>query len=158
MKAAVIFMSSHGTTRKAVEILSQNLGGSVDLINLKENPNPGLTGYDGVIVGGSIHAGSVQKNIRQFIDRNKEILLTKKIGLFLCCMYEGDLAQKQFETAFPQDLREKAQAIGLFGGEFIFSTMNFIERQIVKKVSGITSDVSKIDSDAIQRFAVQFNQ
>lgn len=60
-------------------------------------------------------------------------------------MFEGDKAAKQFETSFPIELREISISNGLFGGEFIFAKMNLLERTIVKKVSGVNNDVSKLD-------------
>ena len=72
-------------------------------------------------------------------------------------MYEGEEAKKQFEKGYPEELRNAAIAHGLFGGEFLFSKMNFIERKIIKKISGVTSDVFKLDLDAIKKFADEIN-
>lgn len=83
--------------------------------------------------------------------------MTKHLGLFLCCMFEGEKAEQQFEATYPKELREHSSANGLFGGEFMISKMNFLERQIVKKVAGVTSDVSKINVEEIERFANKYN-
>ena len=48
-------------------------------------------------------------------------------------------------------------ANGIFGGEFLVSKMNFIERQIVKKVNGITVDTSNLDTTAIMTFVMKIN-
>lgn len=157
MKTAIVFSSSHGTTEKAAHLLKENLVGEVELIDLRKQPNPDIGEYNPVIIGSSIHAGSMQAKVKNFIGKNQNVLLDKKIGLFLCCMYEGDEAKKQFEKGYPEELREAAISHGLFGGEFIFSKMNFIERKIIKKISGVTSDVSKLDHDAIKKFAGEFN-
>lgn len=157
MKTAIVYSSSHGTTEKAAQLLKENLVGEVELINLKKNSDPDMGEYGSVIVGSSIHAGSIQAKVKSFIGKNLNVLLDKKIGLFLCCMYEGEEARKQYEKGYPEELRKAALAQGLFGGEFIFSKMNFIERKIIKKISGVTSDVSKIDYDAIKKFASEFN-
>lgn len=156
MKTAIIYASSHGTTEKAAQLLKENLVGEVERINLKKYPNPDMAEYDAVIIGSSIHAGSIQGKVKKFLGDNHNALLTKKIGLFLCCMHEGEEAQKQYEKGYPEELRQAAISHGLFGGEFIFSKMNFIERKIIKKISGVTSDVSKLDYDAIKRFAAAF--
>ncbi|MCK5056889.1 MAG: hypothetical protein KAT34_09555 [Candidatus Aminicenantes bacterium] len=44
-------------------------------------------------------------------------------------------------------------AAGLFGGEFNFYMMNFLEKAIVKKVAGVTDSISKIKGDQINQFA-----
>jgi menaquinone-dependent protoporphyrinogen oxidase len=157
MKTAIIYSSSHGTTEKAAHLLRENLVGEVELINLKKLPNPDMEEYESVIIGSSVHAGSIQGKVKNFIGKNLNVLLAKKIGLFLCCMHEGEEAKKQFEKGYPEELRDIAISNGLFGGEFIFSKMNFIERKIIKKISGVTSDVSKLDHDAIKKFADEIN-
>ncbi|MCO1604244.1 flavodoxin domain-containing protein [Desulfosporosinus nitroreducens] len=157
MRTLIIFSSSHGTTEKAAQLLKKQLNGEVELINLKKLSNPPLTDYDSVILGSSIYAGSVKSKVKQFIKQNQKSLMTKHLGLFLCCMFEGEKAEQQFETTYPKELREHSKANGLFGGEFMVSKMNFIERQIVKKVAGVTSDVSKINVEEIERFAKKLN-
>ncbi|PLS07174.1 flavodoxin domain-containing protein [Neobacillus cucumis] len=158
MKSLIVYCSSHGTTEKVVGILSENLAGEVTSIDLKkEKSNLNLNDYDAVIIGGSIHAGMIQRRIKKFLQTYHDELLEKELGLFLVCMREGELAVEQFNHAYPQDLRKNSAALGLFGGEFLVSKMNFFERQVVKKVDGITTDQSKIDLEAIKEFASRFN-
>ncbi len=153
MSTAIVYITKHGCTGKASRILGEKLGNDVTVINLKSDGEPDLSLYDTVIVGGSIHVGKIQRRIKKFIEKHREELLTKRIGLYLCCMYEGETAEKQFEEAYPLELRDHACAIGLFGGEFDFSKMNFFERMIVKKVASIEESVSRLDPGAIEEFA-----
>lgn len=157
MKVLIVFTSSHGTTEKAAHMLCELISGEVDILDLKVNANPDILQYDAVIIGASIHAGAISRKEKKFITHNQDLLATKKIGLFLCCMWEGEVAQEQFEKAFPKALRDISIANGLFGGEFVFKKMNFIEKQIVKIVNGATEDVSKLDIDAIKEFADKMN-
>ncbi|MBU9721223.1 MULTISPECIES: flavodoxin domain-containing protein [Bacillaceae] len=158
MKTLVVYCSSHGTTEKAARLLRDKLNGETYLIDLKkEKLLVDINIYDAVIIGGSIHMGNVQGRIRTFIRKYHNEIVMKKVGLFLCCMREGDIAEEQFDRAFPTTVREVAVAKGIFGGEFIVSKMNYIEKIIVKKVSGTTEDVSKLDTDSIDQFARSFN-
>ncbi|MEH7417615.1 flavodoxin domain-containing protein [Neobacillus drentensis] len=158
MKSLIVYCSSHGTTEKVVGILSEYLAGEVVSVDLKkDNHNIDLEKYDAVIIGGSIHAGMIQRRIKKFIHAFHEKLVDKELGLFLVCMREGDLAVEQFNNAYPQDLRKNSVALGLFGGEFLVSKMNFFERQVVKKVDGITADQYKLDFEAIREFTSRFN-
>lgn len=127
------------------------------MVDLKKCSNLSLSDYNSVIIGSSIYAGSVKSKLKQFIKQNQTALASKKLGLFLCCMYEGDKATKQFETAYPAELREHSTSNGLFGGEFILSNLNFFERKIIKMIDGVTTDVTKIDVDEIKNFADKFN-
>jgi menaquinone-dependent protoporphyrinogen oxidase len=158
MKSLIVYCSSHGTTEKAVRFLSEGLKGEVLAVDLKrEKVKYDLRDYDTVIIGGSIHVGNIQRKIKQFISHNLVPLLEKEVGLFLCCMRDGETAIEQFNNAFPQELRKNSAAMGLFGGEFLLSEMNFLEKQIVKKVSGATIDQSNLDYDAIKEFVSKIN-
>ena len=126
--------------------------GEVDVIDLKDTPSPALVKYRTVLIGGSIHAGQIQKKVRAFCRDHEEELRQKTLGLFLCCMEKGEKAKNQFDTVFPEALRSHAAAQGLFGGEFDFDRMNFLERKIVKKVAGVEGNVSSISDEAIERF------
>jgi menaquinone-dependent protoporphyrinogen oxidase len=158
MKSLIVYCSSHGTTEKAARLLKEQLDGVVTIVDLKRDTVPDLTSYEAVVIGGSIHAGNIQRKVKQFILQHQNDLLTKRIGLFLCCMYEGEKAKEQFELAFPKELRERSLSNGLFGGEFIFTKMNFLERQIVKKVVGIKDDQSTFNEQNIKEFVQQLNQ
>ena len=126
------------------------------LIDLEKNPNPDISQADRIILGGSIHAGMVQKSIKDFYTRNRNTLLQKELGLYLCCMMKEEEVS-QFENAFPEDLRKHARASLLPGGEFNFSKMNFFEKTIVKKVSGVKENISMIDEMKIFEFCQSFS-
>ncbi|MEH7353549.1 flavodoxin domain-containing protein [Neobacillus drentensis] len=158
MKSLIVYCSSHGTTEKVVGLLSENLVGEVLSVDLKrEKTIFDVKDFDTVIIGGSIHAGQIQRRIKKFIQNHHEELLEKELGLFLVCMRDGEMAIDQFNNAFPQELRKNSVVMGLFGGEFLVSKMNFFERQVVKKVDGITKDQSKLDLNAIKEFTSRLN-
>ncbi|MBS8266553.1 flavodoxin [Mesobacillus boroniphilus] len=159
MKSLIVYCSTHGTTAKATHLLRKQIEGDVIVINLdKTKLHSDLELFDSVVIGGSIHAGSIQGKIKKFMKEHEDVLERKNLGLFLCCMREGQEAHLQFENAFPPNLREAAIAKGLFGGEFVFSKMNFFEKIIAKSVSGETTDLSKLDVGAINEFANTFNR
>jgi menaquinone-dependent protoporphyrinogen oxidase len=156
MNTLIVYMTSHGCAEKSAMILKDLLGGEVSICNLKNDKVPLLGPFDNVIVGGSIHASRVQKKVKEFCNVNEGILLEKKLGLYLCHMEEGEKALKQFEDAYPENLRKKAVAHGLFGGAFDFDKMNFFEKVIVKKVAKVTESISRLDESKIQDFAKNF--
>lgn len=153
MPTIILYMTTHGCTEKAARILMTRMYDDVTLVNIEGMPDPDLTRFDRVIIGGSVHMGEIRKELKQYCERNLDSLLQKKLGLFLCCMFEGETAQKQFRQAYPEALRVHATATGLFGGEISFDRMNRFEAMIVKKVSGISQDVSKLNDLAIEEFA-----
>jgi len=121
MKTSIIYMSSHGTTEKIAKMIQAELPKlNIEVINLRTNKKPDLKIYDQVILGASIHAGVIPKRMRKLMIDNSALLKTKKLGLYLCCMYEGKEAQEQFDNAFPEELLENAKSAKLLGGEFVF--------------------------------------
>ncbi len=153
MKTLIAYATTHGCTERCAGLLRDMLTGTVDLINLKKKDVIDFELYDTVILGGSIHAGTMKKSVKNFVKTHEQTLLKKKIGLFVCCMYEGEQAETQFKDAFPEPLRAHAAAKGIFGGEFDFSKMNFVEKFLVKKIAGVASDVTRIETEAIKKFA-----
>jgi menaquinone-dependent protoporphyrinogen oxidase len=153
MATLILYMTTHGCTEKATRMLMSQLNDDLTIVNLDGVPDPDLSKYDRVIIGGSIHMGEIQKDLRRYCERNVDGLLSKKLGLFLCCMFEGAAAKKQFEDAYPQALRDHASATGMFGGEISFDKMNTLEKMIVKNVAKIDQDVSKLNQLAIKEFA-----
>lgn len=158
MRTLIVYCSSHGTTKKAAEKLKDLLEGPVQLVDLKAEKEPKLDSFDAVIIGGSIHAGHIQMKLKKFMDKQAPLLLAKRLGLFLCCMREGEIAEEQFNRAFPERLREHAITHGLFGGEFLVSKMNIVERKIIRKVNGVTKETSKLSEPSIKEFATSFQK
>jgi menaquinone-dependent protoporphyrinogen oxidase len=158
MAAIIVYKSQHGCTEMCANELAKNLKDDATLVNLKKMPDADITEYETVLIGGSIHVGRIQKAVKLFCEKNFDTLLTKRIGLFICCMEEGEKAREEFDSAFPEQLREHAKATGIFGGAFNFDRMNFIEKTIVKKVANIDKSVSKVNEDAIGEFIGKMNQ
>jgi len=157
MRILIAYMSRHGCAEKASKLLAEKLEGEVSLVNLKKEKNPDISTYTTVIIGGSIHAGQVQNEIKKFCQKNMDRLLRVQLGLYLCCMERGETAWNQFNDAYPEKLRDHAITRGLFGGEFNFERMSFFEKKIVEKVANVSESTSMMDLDAIEEFAGKFN-
>lgn len=134
MKTLIIYGTKHGSAKKCAEILSDKLASKADLYNVKEGKTPDLEQYDKVIIGGSIYAGTVLKELSEFCTKNLDVLQRKKIGLYICCMNHKE-ADKQLNNVFPKELVTCAISKKSFGGEFKFNEMNFFEKLICKVVS-----------------------
>lgn len=153
MKTLIAYSTTHGCTRKIAEQMSNYLDGEVELVNLKKYPSPDLPNFDRVIIGGSIHAGQIQKRVKEFCNQHFGELLTKELGLFITCMEAGETALKQLMDAYPEELINNAKITAYFGGEFDFKRMNFLEKMIVKKVANVKESTSQIDLDSVKKFS-----
>lgn len=154
----IVFASNHGTVEKSVRELFRHMNGKVDICDLNNRDiAPDLSRYDSVIIGGSIHYGKIQTVISVFSKENKDILLTKRLGLFVNCLYSGERAEKQLEQAFPSELYEKAIVREYFGGEVNNLKLNFWERFITKHIIDNESLVVAVSKDKIVEFAEKFS-
>ena len=152
MSTLIVYATKYGFTKTCAEILAKKLGENVDIYELNSNL-PDLKKYDKVIIGGSIYAGKIRKPVMRFCTDNLNTLKGKKLGLFICGMAKEDDAQKQLESTFPQELLAVCAAKGFFGGECNYEKMNFLEKFIMKKITGSKQSQSKIAEDNITRFA-----
>lgn len=148
MKTALIYATNHGTTEKVANMISKSLDGDIKLFNLKNTTPQDLSSYDSIIIGGSIHAGKIQKKVEEFCNKNIAILLQKRVALFICAMNVPEY-QKELSDAFPKLLFNHAIAKKVAGGEFLFENMNFIEKMIVKGITGVKESVYKIDEESV---------
>lgn len=153
MKTLILYTTRHGCTETCATKLQHQLSRDAELVNIKKQKPINLDDYETIIIGGSIHAGQIQKKIKKFCQENLETLKQKKLALFLCCMEEGDKAQQQFQNAYPAELIQHATATAIFGGEFNFEKMNFIEKAIIKKIAKIETSISRLDEASIVEFA-----
>lgn len=148
----IAYATKYGTTERAASIIKENLMEAVTC-NLKKEACPDPERFDWIIIGGSIYAGRVQKEVKRFCLKNLNLLRQKKVGLFICCMYDGQKAEEQFREAFPEELRQSAQARAIFGGELSFEKMNFLEKFVIKKFIGVKESVSRFRPEEIKEFA-----
>jgi menaquinone-dependent protoporphyrinogen oxidase len=151
MKKAIIYVSKHGTTEKITQMIKKEINGA-DLINLKKKSDFDLSKYDLIILGGSIYLGSISSILKRFIKKNIEKIYEKKIALFIVCIFEGEIAKKQFDDNFPELLRKKSIANGFFGGELVTSKLSTIEKIIVWTVKKNTKERAHINEEEIKRF------
>lgn len=169
MNTLIVYATKHGSSKKCAELLSGKLPGKVDLCSVKGGKVPELTGYDKIIVGGAIYAGMVNKELSEFCTKNIDLLKSKKLGLYICCMNAKE-ADKQLNSAYPKELLNCAIAKKSLGGEFKFKEMNFFEKLITKMVSKALSkedpslsidmkkDLSMISETNIIEFAKLMNE
>jgi menaquinone-dependent protoporphyrinogen oxidase len=152
MATLIVFRTRHGCARMGATRISEGLSDQTTVVDLKRKRRIAIDAYDTVVIGGSIHVGRIQRKVRSFCKKKLDTPLTKRVGLYLCCMQEGEKAQEEFDEAYPEELREHAAVTGIFGGVFDLAKMNAIEKAIVKNVAGVERSVSKINDDAIDAF------
>ncbi len=153
MKAAVIYSSKHGTTEKVARLIGDKLNNySIEYFNLRNKARIDLSDFSIIIIGSSIYGGRNQPEVRRFIKNNILKLLQVKIGLFLCCLNQM-LEESEFDSAYPELLRNHSVYNAIIGGELLVGKMSLFERYLVRKTSGISSTLSMLRYPEIEKLA-----
>lgn len=154
MKSIIVYATKYGCTKKAANILKSKLSGDVQMVNALKDTVPPLNQFDNIIFGGSIYMGKIQKELISCITTNLELLQSKKLGLFICAASPDLEARKrELESAFPAEVFNHATVKALFGYEFNFEKMNFMDKMITKAIKGDKNNASEIDENNISEFA-----
>ena len=131
MKILIAAASKTGTALKCAELLAEKLNGA-EVADLTQK-QPDISGYDIVIIGGSIRAGMLHKKATEFIQKNAELLKDKKHAFYICCG-SPENAKDVFQKNFPAQLLENSIAAECFGGELDISKMKGMDKFITKMV------------------------
>lgn len=130
MKTLIVYATKYGSAAKCAQLIKQKCNGEVEVVDLRLMKDVAIGVFDTIIIGGSIYAGRIQKEVSEFCSQYLEELKQKKLGLYINCMNE-EAAQTQLHTVFPKELIDIAVAKASLGGEYNFSKMNFIEKMII---------------------------
>ena len=95
-KAVIYATGMTKNTKKMATYIAGKIG--ADIFNLKEITKIDISGYDEIVFGTGVHAGKPYKQVKEFIEENKEALAGKKLFLFISCMYNDEKGDKQCET------------------------------------------------------------
>jgi menaquinone-dependent protoporphyrinogen oxidase len=130
----IAYATKHGVTENCAKELQKRLSCGAELYNLK-NSTPDLAKYDSVILGVSVYAGMPRKQMKSFVTKHGTELAKKKLGLFLCCLSDGEQSEKQMDAAYTLELRKAACVQGVLGSGFNVCDMGTFEKFIIKKIS-----------------------
>jgi menaquinone-dependent protoporphyrinogen oxidase len=109
--------------------------------------------YDVVLIGGSIYAGKLQRKVVAFCEKNRFALLQRRVGVFLCCLYQGEEALMQLQAVFPDWLLAHSFARVLPGGEVHYDRLTFLDRLLVRSLPHPAGDISRMRPQALDELA-----
>lgn len=157
MSTLIAFGTKHGFTEKCAKDLAERLSDDVTTINLSSGAAENLDKYDTVIIGGSIYAGKIQKEVLEFCSRNLTQLLQKRIGLFVCCA-DKSRWEEQLNSVFPDELVARAAVKGHFGYELDPAKASFLMRFVIKALKKKVEYPAGIYYEHIAEFASKISQ
>lgn len=153
MRILVTTASKHGSTREIAEVIAQELQASPVEVEVRNAEEVGtLTGYDAVILGSGIYAGSWLPAARQFVERNRAALARIPVWLFS----SGPLGDDPQPKSDPQKLIEplgnlNARDHQVFVGKLLLRDLGFAERLLTRAIGAPEGDFR--DWDAIRSWA-----
>jgi menaquinone-dependent protoporphyrinogen oxidase len=157
MGTLIAYSSTLGCTEQCVSKLKEDLGEGVQLIRISRRSKYNLQPYDTIIVGGSIHAGMIQRSVYKFCENYLDTLLQKQVGLFVCCIDPDADEQEIISKAFPEKLVAHALANGFFGGELNIRKMNLLQKIMTRKAARLQQE-PEIDFQKILAFVKKIQE
>ncbi|MFW9997232.1 MAG: flavodoxin domain-containing protein [Candidatus Odinarchaeota archaeon] len=147
-KVLIAYGSRFGSTEEISSEISRILEEKgietsiINLRNVKSKDWPSLEAFDGVLIGSGIRIARWTKEARQFLMKNREVLNTKTLGLFVSCADASlpgtvDKARKEYLEDVMEEIGIAAGIYDAFGGVFDFtksSKMSFIEKKMLLTV------------------------
>lgn len=149
MKTLILYYSKHGVTKKVARLIHSQVKGST--LSLISDFKGDLNDFEDIYLGSPTYMGKLNKDFLQFVQKNKETLLTKNVKVFVVGM-EPD----KFDTLLINNFDEESRtnfSIKHVGGGYNFNSMNFIERFIVKKYAKVTSSEEHLNDQAIKELS-----
>lgn len=118
MKTLILYATKSGASRECAELLARSMPDCV--IGDFSQKSADIRSFDTIIIGSGVRMGKIYKPALNFIQHNKDLLLTKKIAVYVCNAYPATF-EKVVSKNIPADIIECVIAIKSFGGKAPFS-------------------------------------
>lgn len=113
MKTLIVYATKSGASRECAKLLAAKIK-DCSVCDLSKQV-PDIENFDVLIIGSGVRMGKIYKPVKHFVEKNKKVLLLKKIAFFLCNSYP-DTVQKVIEKNIPRELIGNAVFMGSLGG------------------------------------------
>jgi menaquinone-dependent protoporphyrinogen oxidase len=158
MKILVAYRSRYGCTRKYARLLADKLAGEVTLADLRRARAVSPASFDLVLLGGPIYAGALPSGLTRYCERHRAELLRVPVGLFICCLYEGEKARAQLDSAFPEWLSLHAVGRWALGGEIRPENLRLFDRLLVRAMGRSLGNISRFRPEDLEPILRQAGQ
>jgi menaquinone-dependent protoporphyrinogen oxidase len=158
MKILIAYRTQYGAVEKCALIMRGKLLATVELLDLKQKRNPEIGDFDIILIGGSIYEGLIQREVISFCGRNRETLLEKKVGLFLCCLDKRERSGDQLNSSYPPWLTAHAFVSRSLGGILDLEKLLPMDCYLVNKLDDIKKSGDLLDYDGLDDFCQKVNR
>jgi len=158
VKTLVAYRTRYGCTQRYARLLAEKLAGEVIVADLRRESRLSPAAFDLVLLGSPIYAGAVPSGVTRFCERHRSELLRVPVGLFICCLYEGEKARAQLDTAFPDWLSLHAFGRWALGGEIRRDRLRLFDRLLVRALGRGAGDISRFRAEDLEAILRQVSQ
>lgn len=144
MKAYVVYGSRYGATKKCGEYIAEKTNGvCTNNVDWKD--------ASCIVLGTNVYAGMFHKDIKAFIKEHLDMLLQKRVILYVSGIAQDNL-EKEIEENLSKALQEHIEHIVFVNGVLDFKKMNFMERKIIKMINKKANLIETIQKDTCVDF------
>ena len=158
MKILVAYRTRYGCTQRYARLLAEKLAGEVTVADLRREGRLSPAAFDLVLLGSPIYAGKVPTGVTRFCERHRSELLRVPVGLFICCLYEGEKARTQLDSAFPDWLSLHAFGRWALGGEIRLGSLRLLDRLLIRAMGRGAGDVTRFRAEDLEAILRQVSQ
>lgn len=143
-KVLVVYATSSGCTEGLAERIGSTLaenGADVEVVSAKKAPR--AAGYDAVLVGSGVRAGTWHKSAQAWVAANAATLKNTPVAFFTCglAMHDGKAEEtRAYSTPVEEANGVTPVDVGLFAGWNEPKKMSFPERTILKMMKAPEGD------------------
>ena len=133
MKTLIVYASTYGYTEEMVNKMVKESNYEFESVNILKNKSIDLSKYENIILGSCIYVGQINKELKKFIDHQHDILMQKKLGIFLACAFEEQF-NTHLKSNFPADIMNHSELNINLGGKLQKDKLNFAHRVLVNMI------------------------
>lgn len=153
-RVLIVYASWTGATHEVADAIAAEYAERGLLADVRAaNEVEDVAGYDAVVIGTGVHAGSLPGAILKFAEKNAAALSNVPVAIFLLCLTMSEDTPENRATAieYLAPLRAKAPQmtpvdIGLFGGAVLTEGKDFRRQDPFRKM--IERSMAKTSPDA----------
>jgi menaquinone-dependent protoporphyrinogen oxidase len=164
------YATTEGQTARIADYIADVVrahGDDADAVDIGHATDGVPDGYDGVIVGSSIHMGKHDKHVSEFVRHNRARLEAVPAAFFSVSLAaHGDESEaERYVEEFEGETGWHPAQVALFGGALPYTHYGFIKRRMMKKIvsdkpGDLGTDTSRdyvyTEWDGVKRFAEDF--
>lgn len=162
MRCLIIYSTKYGATQAYAEMIANQANCIIDSRDVTEVTGKTLQDVDTIVLGSPIYIGSITKSMQKFCEKYEDILLTKRLYLFINGLRSGEELAEELAKAYTEKLRKHASGQVAFGGKVSVSKLKFVDKKIMQMVSkqdprfetfDNSTNVSLLNEEELSRFA-----